>query len=33
MRRIKPFWKAATVGTLALMLTFPNLSAGESLVK
>jgi hypothetical protein len=33
MRRSKPFWKAAAVGTLALMLTFPTLSAGESTKK
>ena len=30
MRRSKHFWKAATVGTLALMLTFPTLSAADS---
>ena len=30
MRRSKHFWKAATVGCLALMMAIPPLSAGES---
>ena len=30
MRRSKHFWKAATVGCLALMMAIPTLSAGES---
>jgi hypothetical protein len=30
MKRSRYFWKAATIGSLALMLTFPILSAGES---
>ena len=30
MKRSKHFWKAATVGCLALMMAIPTLSAGES---